>query len=89
MQQNILSLTQTMPNTFLMAVHMMKQNTPRYVAHFAYQNKRFSPPTSSRFYFQSSQESPTSREPYNNTQSGLSNSNGTIITEEEKTYSSL
>ena len=39
---------------------------------------------SSGIHIQSNQGNPSSREPCNNTQSGLSNSNGTIISEEEK-----
>ena len=64
LQQNVLSLTQALSNTFLMVVHIMNQNTPRYLAdcYLAYQSKRFSPPVSSRCNY--------------NTQSGLSNSNG-------------
>lgn len=69
-------LMQTIPNTFLMVGHTMKQNSPRYPTNFTNQNHNCNPSISSRFHFQSNQGSASSREPYKNTQSGLSNSNG-------------
>ena len=63
---------------------MMNQNKPRYTANFTNQNQHFSSSMSSRFHFQSNQGNPNSRKPYINTQSGLSNSNDTIISEKKQ-----
>ena len=67
-----------------MVRHVVNQNAPRYPENLRNQNQHFSPPVLSRFHFESNQGSPSSREPNNNIQRDLSNSNGVILT-----YSSL
>lgn len=85
LQQNVLGQMQTtVYYTFLKVEQVKSQNITSYPTNFTCRIQYWSPPVSSRFHYQSNVGNPSSRKPYYNTQSGLSNSNGILTSEGKK-----